>query len=357
MRGKECEITGYRPQYKTEIIRLLGFLWGRDQDSNLSHFNWKYENNPFTKGPEAYVALGQGRVIGFLGFFINRWLVDGADKAVRLPVGGDLIVHPEYRDKGVMRALHEAAYKDFEGKYDLILVFSPNKNSALRAFSLGYIPLSRLQRLRKYHISLTLGSKRGRKSASKADHESPQLGSFGPFVVSEKPLVDPMNAFLRTKVVPGKTVSLLKDRDFLAWRYESPRRRYLFCYYYERSELKGYMVLRMTGHPSAGIILDFEQAESGVLDELIGFASGHLKGHTLSIWDLNLEKEIRRSLRKRHFIRTGLVERVLGKAKAESCILIRPTKKDYDDRDFHVQGLDLRKVENWEFKEICSDIS
>ena len=357
MKDKEYEITAYRPQYKTDIMQLLRYMWGGDQKLNLLHFGWKYEQNPFAKGPECYLALDHGQVVGFLGFFVNRWLVGGPRSELAIPVGSDLIVHPEYRDKGLMRALHEAAFKELPERYPVILVFSPNTDSTPRALSLGFTALTEIKRLRKYHFSWLLKRKAQGTSPSPAGNEAPKLGTFGPIEVREKPLPGPMSAFDRGRAGEAHKIALLMDQDFYAWRFESQRRKYLFYYYWENSELKGYLLLRTTGHPPSGVILDFEQTESVVFDKLLRFVMGHVHWSTLTVWDLNLDSEIRRSLRKRKFIPSGWVERVLRRSQADPCVLIRPSKKDFSASDFYVRGLDLRKTENWEFKEICSDIS
>ena len=357
MKDTEYEITGYRPQYKEETVRFLSFMWGQDHVRNLLHFGWKYEQNPFAKGPECYLALDHGQVVGFLGFFVNRWLVGGPHSELSIPVGSDLIVHPEYRDKGLMRALHEAAFKELPERYPIILVFSPNKDSTPRALSLGFSALTDIKRLRKYRLSWLVKRKAQGTSPSPAGNSGPKLGTFGPIEVKAKPLPGPLSVFNRRRVGEGKKIALLKDEDFFAWRFESERRKYLFYYYWENKELKGYLVLRTTGYPPSGVILDFEQTETAVFDELLRFVIGHANWSTLTVWDLDLDREIRRSLRKRKFIPSGWVERVLRRSQADPCVLIRPSKKDFSASDFYVRGLDLRKTENWEFKEMCSDIS
>jgi hypothetical protein len=117
------------------------------------------------------------------------------------------------------------------------------------------------------------------------------------------------------------------------------------------------MVLRTMGYPPSGIILDFEHTESAVFDRLLKFVIHHLRWSTLTIWDLGLEKDVRQRLRRRKFIRSGLLERLIRRTKANPVILLRPSKEKFEEPDFRAHGFDLRDPRNWDLKEICSDIS
>jgi hypothetical protein len=296
-------------------------------------------------------------VVGFLGYFVNCWQWGGTDRVFALPCGSDLIVHPEVRKKGLMRAMHGAAFKELERKYSHILVFSPNKDSTPGALSLGFIPLVKVERLRRYSISAILRSRGQKAAAPVPDRAVPKLGTFGSIEVTDRPLVDPMTALVQSRPGEAGKIALLKNRDFFAWRYESKRRKYLFYYYWENGELRGYMVLRAMSHPPSGVILDFEQTESAVFGRLLKFVIGHVRWSTLTIWDLGLEKEVRQRLRRRRFIRSGAVERLFKGSKADPFVLLRPSKENFEEPDFQAHGFDLRNPTNWELKEICSDIS
>jgi len=292
-----------------------------------------------------------------LGYFVNRWLWGGPDRSFSIPCGSDLIVHPELRRKGLMRAMHEVAFKELEKRYSHILVFSPNKDSTPGALSLGFIPLVKVERLRKYSVSSILRNRGKKPAPSDPSDVGPKLGVFGSIEVLDRPLVEQMTTLVQNKIGKTGKITLLKNEDFFAWRYGSERRKYLFYYCWEKNELQGYMILRTASQPPSGVIIDFEQTESVVFDRLLRFAIGHVKWATLTIWDLNLDKEVRRRLRRKNFIRSGLVERLFRGPKADPFILLRPSKERFDDQDFWAQGFDLRNPPNWDFKEICSDIS
>ena len=57
------------------------------------------------------------------------------------------------------------------------------------------------------------------------------------------------------------------------------------------------------------------------------------------------------------FKKISLFRIIEKRIKGELPLLIRPVKHNYSDSEFFVEGLDLRKIENWHIKGICSDDS
>lgn len=101
MAKSSYEALPYRPEFKLHVEALLRGFWSDDPVENLSYFEWKYEDNPFSEPPLGIVALHDGEVVGYRGYFACRFEVRGKNDNIGILVPGDTFVSPAHRRKGL----------------------------------------------------------------------------------------------------------------------------------------------------------------------------------------------------------------------------------------------------------------
>jgi GNAT superfamily N-acetyltransferase len=129
MKFKYYVITDFQPKFIPQIANLERTLWSNELEKNFSYFKWKYEDNPFSEEPIAVVAIHKNVVIGFRGFFVTQWTVNGIDK-IRLLSPSDVVVHPDHRRQGLFTAM---TIEDIQriSKNNLVTIGSHTVNHAI----------------------------------------------------------------------------------------------------------------------------------------------------------------------------------------------------------------------------------
>ena len=75
----------------------------------------------------------------------------------------------------------------------------------------------------------------------------------------------------------------------------------------------------------------------------------------LSIYHFSLTDILKLKMQNLGFKKVSLFRIIERRVHGELPLLIRPVKRKYSESDFFVEGVDLRKIENWHIKGICSD--
>src|SRR5262245_28987553 len=95
------EILRYTPDFKNAVIELQTHHWSPHRDVNRAYLEWKYERNPFLPGGLVHLALSDGRVVGMRGMIGARWSAGVQGEPFLAPLAGDLVILPDYRDRGL----------------------------------------------------------------------------------------------------------------------------------------------------------------------------------------------------------------------------------------------------------------
>jgi len=75
----------------------------------------------------------------------------------------------------------------------------------------------------------------------------------------------------------------------------------------------------------------------------------------LSVYRFSLGPDQARSFSALGFKTNGWLQQIEKKVKGDLPLLVRPVKKKFEAEDLFIEGLDIRKPENWMIKGICSD--
>jgi len=351
------EVGPYRREHLEGVVELMRYLWGDDLTMNASYFNWKYEQNPHSKAPTGIVALSEGELVGFRGFLPTLWRTPAGEQ-LSLLSPCDTCVHPNHRRRGLSVKMGAAAMEEYRSHYDFFLSLSCSRSSLPGYLRMGFHPLADRDYLMRTSIHGLFGSilpsrgglrrawlNRG-KSAIEA---APVKAGEGEIVATKSP--DPEGMARLAKDPDPRAITLLRDESFLAWRYRNPRGSYLFYHLYKGSRLSCYIAMRVARN-RRGEIMDYV-GEPMDLDSLTDWSLSEGHFEFLSVWRLSTAGYLDLSGFRGGRLARFLEARTTGGGPLP--LLIRPVKVEPDERDWRVEGLDVRKIENWRIHAISSD--
>jgi hypothetical protein len=313
----EYKIVPYRPSNFCRCAALLRTLWSRDQEERQKYFEWKYHNNPYTEKSLGIVALHRDRVVGFRGYFATPWKAQGKDIMALIP--GDTIVERPHRRKGLLMAMGRKACEEYALQYKFFLSMEANRKVTAGNLKLGFLPLL---------------DKRTQVSFAKMDK-----AGIENVVVSDKPDLQMMHQPVTDKIV------LRSDSEFFNWRYKS-NIPYKYLFYYYNND---YVVIGQLPKNDTAVILDYTENDIGSFEIILKRIRHTPPIMTLSIRTMNLSENVSSVLKKLKFKDNNI------KNKLITPILVRPVAPNPTEEDWFLNGLDMRDINNWELKGICSE--
>jgi len=349
------DITLYRPELKLQVVNLLQYLWGGDPDRNLPYFEWKYDNNPYSGSPLGIAALHEGRVVGFRGYFANRFKLCEKNEPFVVLSPGDTCVHPDHWRKGLSVAMGKAAMDEYAKECRMFLNMTCSKASLPGYQSMGFFPLAKKAYLSQHSILGLTKCIVSARSISPPEMKRITLGRFDHILVSDKPRPSEMRSVVVGQDRKGLGIELFQDEDFFRWRFGNPRNRYVYYYRMEGTRTLGYVVLGVSPNHRRGYILDFAEMGSQAIGEILGYIVRARHFDILSIYSFCVNDMLLKTLQGLGFKINSLARILERKLHGELPLLIRPVKETFTDRDFFIGEIDTRKIEHWSLKPICSD--
>ena len=93
----------YSEEYKEQIIDLLEILWHFDRKKRILYFKWKFEDNPYSNEPLAFIALDGEKVVAFRGYMVQP-MIFGNIQFLEASLA-DTVTHSDYRRMGLFKSL------------------------------------------------------------------------------------------------------------------------------------------------------------------------------------------------------------------------------------------------------------
>jgi len=367
----EYTIVEYSTKYKHQVIDLQRQLWSADGKSNLAYFEWKYEQNPLADEIPAVIALYNGQVVAFRGFFPQVWCIENGEE-MKVFSPADLIVDSVHRRKGLFQGLTEASFSVFAGRgIRFFLNLSSNEKSSPGYLKLGWKPLLKRHYLVRYswvgkverlalwilrrkvlapfalflkrHISIIEAS----KTTPAASFKEPKCEYFncneGQVLDTVEYRFDEIDR-LRKEQGGGK-ISHIHLKSYMDWRIRSPRCNYRFLYYYKSGVLCGYLILSRSPDRSKrfGHVVDYGVTGDGSIEPLLKFVLKKYKFRRLQ-WTVYGDERARRCLLKLGF-----------EIHQELDVLIRPVCCPMSDEDWVCGDGSVVNEGRWDIRGICSD--
>jgi len=322
------EIIPYRPELTPQLLQLQTNLWGADIGLNAAYFKWKYLESPYAGEPLIHLARSEGRIVGMRGMFTTLWEAGGGGPQL-LPYADDLVVDPEFRNRGVVRRLMEANFEEGAARgFPFCLSLSAGQVTYLSSLAAGWrtvgdfqpvgnfraLPLQ-VERARVFldqHVShraaLLLGRAVKRPAFARLDRVAPASpGPGSPIVLGHEARPEAMADLVARLPWDGR-IRHVRDAAYFGWRFRNPLRQYRFLFWVETGGgLRGYLVLHHRLGESSGLqrvnLVDWEgtddQVRAGLLDAVLRW--GRIP--RLETWTAGVPESARAHLRDLGFER------------------------------------------------------
>jgi GNAT superfamily N-acetyltransferase len=374
--NSEYKIEPYSPEYLSQVVHVMEFLWGKDFEKNLAYFQWKHINNPYSEQPLGMVSLFRGRVVGFRAYFPLKYQTGSSGKTFILLVPGDTCVHPDHRRKGLSVAMGGKAIQEYQLKYKVFLNTSSSFDSLPGYIKLGFHPLApkfsvplikkgkslkdflpakakkfiaRSKPFRKLHpVS-------GKHKKQPTEIRKINLGEFGNIMVSDRPKPEEMSSVISGKKRKDQKIRLCQDETFFRWRFLNNKNKYIFYFLRDNKSITGYVVLGVSADNTQGQILDYAECGSKALGHILRFILDSRQFDMLSVLSFGVNQQLLHTLEDMGLSPRGFAEKRSRYKEGELALLIRPVKKERTEEDWFLDGFDIRKFSHWEIKPVTCD--
>jgi GNAT superfamily N-acetyltransferase len=355
------EIAHFHPDHQAQVIDLLSPLWKGSPETRASFFRWKYLENPHADRALGIVALHKGRVIGFRGYFADRFALGEHGDTIGVLHPGDTCVDPAHRNKGLSVAMGNLAMQYDSTQYRLFMNMSCSKNSLPGYMAMGFRPLTtRVQLLERgrnpVRWALAVWPRRGDAQPPKRGRI--KYGRSGNILVADSPLPGEMSSVISAQSYPKDVLRLHQPEAFFSWRYHNPTRRYVFYFLLDGEIVRAYVVVDISPNGCSGEIVDYGEREDGAVRDILVFMAGRRDFATLSVFGYGVDERIRGVLNELRFSEVHSLKTLFRSGSIRKLalpVLIRPVEQSYTEQAFMIGGRDLRSFASWRLKPICSD--
>lgn len=356
MNFKNYELRNYQDEFFPEVAGLLQYLWGGTLEKNMSFFKWKYAENPYTANTLGIVCLSGSSVVGFRSFYPSRWEIGSRDNTVSMLSPTDTVIHPEHRRMGLFTQMTKMAMEQYQATdYKAFINLSSNRAAAAGNQRLGWFPMCSRTYLRQYRLSGLLQYFLIRAGAAKPMTPDIALGKFGGIEVTDRPEVEQINSVIRAQAYDGNKIRLYKDAEYLAYRFQNPKKNYIFYYLWKDGRITGYVIMKPLQKNNNAHILDYAQSDGSAVQEILRYIINNRHFGMISVWNCGLENEFLKILKRLRFKTSPLFEKIENALRGVYFLLVRPIRKEYAEKDWFIRGIDLRNIKNWQLTEFCSD--
>lgn len=364
MTDTEYEIARFRPEHEAQVLEVLKELWPQGDATRARLFRWKYLENPHADGPLGIVALHNGRVVGFRGYFADRFVLDGHNDNIGILHPGDTCVDPAHRNKGLSVAMGKLAMQYDTRRYRLFMNMTCGKNSLPGYLQLGFKPLTKRVRLLRHGRNplrwlLHTWLAEPRAQAARPLTESRiGFGRHGPVLVTDSPRPADMASIIEDRGHTTAVLRLHQDQAFFEWRYRNPVRKYAFYFLLDGAAVRGYVVVGVSANNLGGEIVDYGGRDDRAIREIVSHIDRSRHFMALWVFSHGVDEQLRKVLTDLRFSAVRPWPTILKQGSTEQLafpILIRPTARSFAEGDFMIDGVDLRQIDSWQLKPICSD--
>jgi len=360
----DYEIKDYDPAHVEEVSKVQEYLYGLGKDITLKYFQWKYEQNPHSlvKKPLGKIAVHNGKIIGFRGFFPTKWYLGNEENNIFMLSSSDVCVHPEHRKKGLFQKMTEEAIKDYSDYgYKFYINLSSNQFSTPGDIKMGWKKMAARQVLRKSNFLSLVKYVLAAKAKISLNPFKINLGYYENIEVSDKPKPADINSLHLQQNKDKGFIYFSRDIEFIKWKYRNNLRKYLFFYYNNGSILKSYIVIGIRRYTprftNKADIIDFAQSDNKALEEILKYILRVFSTNIFDVWNFNIDPAVISIFNHFGFSENSYTVRKQKIHQGKRYCLIRPINRDYTEGDWFINDIDMRNFENLQVGEICADDS
>ena len=375
----ECRIAKYRAEHKRPIAELQRGLWSSDPALNTRYLEWKYERNPYVQETLIYVALDGDEVVGMRGFHGARLEAGNSSQTFPALFADDTLISSRYRNRGLTTRIMKAAHADL-GERGHRYVFSLGNASRVNGLGLmtlgwksagGLRPIGRTSEKARRRARLRNVVARQRliwrfsnaRFLAYADQRQPfrhldasmarrRSVSELPIAVERAPRLDAMAELVERLGHDGR-IRQVRDRAYLAWRFNNPLSEFRFVYC-GKERLDGYLVLGRRASDLGAFdrvyVADLEAIDDAVRAELLCAATDWGRFPEFVTWSATLSEAELRAFTGQGFGPVDMEQAVRG----FPCVLVRPLPNGSSDGDWTLAGRPLLDLANWDVRVLYS---
>ena len=365
MKENNYSFMEFSSNHKEAVIRLLEHLWKRTETERSELFHWKYGQNPIIEKPYAFVALNEGEVVGFRGFFPAKYRFGKREVLTLSP--SDTIVDPNHRRKGLFSSMTKYAMEVIaeERKIHFYLNLSSNKYS-----SPGYLKMGWESIVPEYKIfSRTLtGMMMGKISGSGIYRKSKMFFDLADELLyaisSEKPLAG--GRFEITRGLQSEAIAELStrfetnrlyhavDAPYIEWRFRKPFNKYLMSYLWKSDGGLGAFCMFIDKGNGHFMLADHLHEEARHLQSLLSGFLRKTRANCVSTWSFAKDGQTLEAMKKAGFYSPKFLY-VINPKYIPLPFLLRPVDLEMGKESWVIDGRDIRDVDTWHINPINSD--
>lgn len=333
----------YREEDKPKVLELLSGLWKMSYEEKLAYFNWKYEQNPYTDSPLAYVVLDGDKIVAFRGYMTQP--IVNNESIYFSAISCDAITDSQYRRTGLFFKLTEYSLKDLllNEKCKISINTSSGGPTSYALKKLGWKSLIE----REHIFSFNLFSKYKPVSYTRLKQKDNE------FIDIDNNARPHEMASLFVKNRNEKLFVLYKDEKYINWRFLNPLKVYNFLYYYVEEKLVAYCVFDKRGYDKFDLV-DYETENKYYIKKILKVVRTKISPKLITHWTSNHNDMIYKNKFEFGFIKIPYLYKT--KKFRKPPVLIRPICEDIiNNESWLIDGLDIRNSENWALMKIMSD--
>ena len=375
----ECSIAKYRPEHKRPIAELQKGLWSSDTALNTRYLEWKYERNPYVQETLIYVAFDGDEVVGMRGFHGARLEAGSPSQMFPALFADDALISSRYRNRSLTTRIMHAAHADLgeRGHRYVLSLGSASRVNGLGLMTLGWKsagglrPMGRTSEKARRRARLRRVVARqpliwrysNARFLAYADQRQPfrhldasmarrrRLSAL-PIAVERTPRLDAMAELVERLGHDGR-IRQVRDREYLAWRFDNPLSDFRFVYC-GKERLDGYLVLGRRASDLGAFdrvyVTDLEASDGAVRAGLVCAAIDWGRFPEFVTWTATLSEEELRAFTGQGFVPVDTEEA----ARGFPCVLVRRLPDGYSDDDWTLAGRPLLDLANWDVRILYS---
>lgn len=306
---------GYKEGDEKQIVPLFNSSF--DASRSMEEWRWEFRDNPAGLG-FSVVADDDGKIVGHFGAIPVKWKC--GDETIMGAQSVDGFTHPDYRLQGMFVKLAKTVHDEAIGSGVSLIWAFPNQNSypafmkRLGFREIGTVPglmlmldTKRLLRPGSFVQYIRSGwlFKNWRLALHAAValiYHPKQKRKSTNILVNRVTTFDSRVDSLWQKASAQFRLSVVRNSEYLNWRYANKPNGYTILVAETGNELLGFIVLRV-GKPTAdaGVIVDILTLpnQEPVIQELVATATGFFREQGVSVvYSYVLDDEYYQALRK-----------------------------------------------------------
>lgn len=358
----DYQIIHYRPEYKRQVLNVLEHLWSYERSKFDKFFEWRYERNPHTESVLGIIALYRGEVVGFRGYFADRFVIGDFPEKYVILHPGDTVVHPEHRNKGLSVAMGKLAFQYDNRQYPLFMNMTCNRKSFPGYLKMDFRPLEQKVMLKHWSFN-PFWMWRYRQYIRRKAHlkkERNLYGRFGDILVSNSAMPVDMAGVVKKQGYPETKLCLYQDESFFKWRYNNYTHNYIFYYFINKGTINGYLVVKVSSiNNQQAEIVDYSQSCNDAVKKILKYIIKANHFIELLIYSYGISRELSYVFSELGFAQHWPLRKYIpGKNYQQETLLpllVRPVTEVVSEQDFIIGGLNTLDFNNWQLKPICAD--